>query len=77
MTKKRFLFICNDYVGENMAGPGIRYWELAHELSNKGHQSAILSRHIQKGFTSNQLIYLGNTSILNLIKWVLVYEKIF
>lgn len=70
MTKKRFLFICNDYVGENMAGPGIRYWELAHELSNKGHQSVILSRHIQKGFTSNQLVYLGNISILNLIKWI-------
>lgn len=30
MTK--VLLICNDFVGENMAGPGIRYWELTRTL---------------------------------------------
>jgi len=29
----RVLLICNDTVGENMAGPGIRYWEFARALS--------------------------------------------
>ena len=28
----RVLLVCNDTVGENMAGPGIRYWELARVL---------------------------------------------
>jgi glycosyltransferase involved in cell wall biosynthesis len=28
----RILLICNDTVGENMAGPGIRYWEFARFL---------------------------------------------
>jgi glycosyltransferase involved in cell wall biosynthesis len=27
------LLICNDVVGENMAGPGIRYWELTQALN--------------------------------------------
>ena len=31
----RVLLICNDVVGENMAGPGIRYWEFAHVLGQR------------------------------------------
>ncbi|MCJ7737567.1 MAG: glycosyl transferase family 1, partial [Anaerolineae bacterium] len=27
-----FLIVSHDVVGERMAGPGIRYWELAREL---------------------------------------------
>lgn len=30
----RVLLICNDIVGENMAGPGIRYWEMARALGH-------------------------------------------
>lgn len=32
--QRRVLLICNDVVGERMAGPGIRYWEFARILSN-------------------------------------------
>lgn len=32
--QRRVLLICNDVVGERMAGPGIRYWEFARVLSN-------------------------------------------
>jgi glycosyltransferase involved in cell wall biosynthesis len=32
----RVLFLCNDALGENMAGPGIRYWELARTLGKAG-----------------------------------------
>ncbi|MBN1992369.1 MAG: glycosyltransferase [Anaerolineae bacterium] len=31
---RRVLLICNDTIGHNMAGPGIRYWEFARVLSN-------------------------------------------
>jgi len=31
----RILLICNDIVGENMAGPGIRYWEFARFLGRR------------------------------------------
>ena len=30
---RRVLFLCNDVIGEKMAGAGIRYWELARALS--------------------------------------------
>jgi len=33
LSSRRVLFLCNDVVGQNMAGSGIRYWELARELS--------------------------------------------
>jgi glycosyltransferase involved in cell wall biosynthesis len=32
--QRQVLLICNDVVGERMAGPGIRYWEFARVLSN-------------------------------------------
>lgn len=31
--QRRVLLVCNDVVGERMAGPGIRYWEFARVLS--------------------------------------------
>lgn len=31
--QRKVLFICNDVIGERMAGPGIRYWEFARVLS--------------------------------------------
>jgi len=31
-SSRRVLFLCNDVIGQNMAGSGIRYWELAHAL---------------------------------------------
>lgn len=30
------LFLCNDVIGEQMAGPAIRYWELARALDDAG-----------------------------------------
>lgn len=34
--RQRVLLLCNDTVGENMAGPGIRYWEFARVLAAAG-----------------------------------------
>jgi glycosyltransferase involved in cell wall biosynthesis len=31
---RKVLFLCNDVIGEKMAGAGIRYWELARALSH-------------------------------------------
>jgi glycosyltransferase involved in cell wall biosynthesis len=31
----RVLLLCNDVIGENMAGPAIRYWELARHLADR------------------------------------------
>ncbi len=40
-SKNAVLIISHDVVGSRMAGPGIRYWELAHVLSQ--HMSVILA----------------------------------
>ncbi len=34
-TGRRVLFVCTDVVATNMAGPGIRAWELAHVLAEQ------------------------------------------
>ena len=67
---KRILFICNDHIGTAMAGPGIRYWELAHALQRKGHEAVILSRHLESGFTGGSIAFIGRASISNLITWI-------
>ncbi len=53
-----------------MAGPGIRYWEMAHALERRGFQTTILSRHIEQGFTSGTISYTGRTSLRNLFIWI-------
>ncbi len=67
---QRLIFICNDVIGTTMAGPGIRYWELAHALKRKGHQTVILSRYLEKGFSSEGLTFTGRTSLANLLSWI-------
>src|SRR5688572_29909069 len=32
----RALIVCHDVVGESMAGPGIRYWEITAALRRRG-----------------------------------------
>lgn len=41
MIKKQVLIICQDYVGKSMAGPAIRSWEFANQLS-KDHKVTLL-----------------------------------
>jgi len=65
----KLLFVCNDFIGNAMAGPGIRYWEMAHALEQKGHSSAILSRHLEQGFTGN-ITFVGQASFFNLVRWI-------
>jgi len=69
-TTKKILFICNDHIGWAMAGPGIRYWEMASALERKGYQAVILARHVESGFSNNRITFLGVTSFLNLISWI-------
>ncbi len=52
-----------------MAGPGIRYWEMARAFEQKGHSSAILSRHLEEGF-SGGVTFVGKASFFNLIRWI-------
>lgn len=52
-----------------MAGPGIRYWEMAKALKRKGHEAVILAKHIESGFSSNDVTFIGKTTLLNLITW--------
>jgi glycosyltransferase involved in cell wall biosynthesis len=42
-SSRRVLFLCNDVVGKNMAGSGIRYWELARVLSHYRGSSPVAS----------------------------------
>ncbi len=53
-----------------MAGPGIRYWEMAHALKRKGHDVVILARRIENDFSHGDLTFIGKTSFLNLITWI-------
>ena len=68
---QKLLFVCNDVIGSAMAGPGIRYWELARALERKGHQVVILAKHVERGLSAGHLTFLGKTSFLNLLRWVL------
>lgn len=52
-----------------MAGPGIRYWEMARALEQKGHSAAILSRHLEEGFSGN-ITFVGKASFFNLVRWI-------
>jgi glycosyltransferase involved in cell wall biosynthesis len=67
---RKFLFICNDHIGQAMAGPGIRYWEMAHALEQKGHKSVILSRHVEKGFFGGGLTFTGRAALVHLVTWI-------
>lgn len=69
MTKK-IVFICNDVIGSTMAGPGIRAWEMAHALQMKGHQTVILSRHLEKDFAGGNISFVGKASFVNLLVWI-------
>jgi len=68
---QKILFVCNDFIGTTMAGPGIRYWEMAHALQRKGHQTAVVSRYLETGFSCSDITYLGKASINNLTSWLL------
>ncbi len=67
---QKLLFLCNDFIGNTMAGPGIRYWEMAHALKRKGHAAAILTRHLEPGFSGNDAVFVGKTSLSNLFSWI-------
>ncbi|HEX9019968.1 MAG TPA: glycosyltransferase [Nitrospirota bacterium] len=68
--RKKILFICNDHIGSSMAGPGIRAWELAQALVRKGHETVVLSRHFERGFSRGGLTFAGRASLPNLIAWI-------
>ena len=53
-----------------MAGPGIRYWEMAHAFERRGYQTILLSRHIEQGFPSGHLTFAGKASFRNLFTWI-------
>ena len=67
---KKILIVCNDHIGKTMAGPGIRAWELAGALVRQGHDVAILARHLERGFTSDTVTFVGTTSFSNLFTWI-------
>ncbi len=67
---RKILFVCNDFIGTAMAGPGIRVWEMAHALERGGHESALLSHHFEEGFSAGRLTFAGRASLLNLLTWI-------
>ena len=67
---QKLLFICNDFIGTSMAGPGIRCWEMAHALARKGYKVAILAKHVESKFSPDCLAFLGNSSFCNLFAWI-------
>jgi glycosyltransferase involved in cell wall biosynthesis len=69
-STKKILFVCNDVIGTVMAGPGIRYWEMAHALERKGRETAVLARHLESGFSGRHGVFIGTASFSNLIRWI-------
>jgi glycosyltransferase involved in cell wall biosynthesis len=67
---QKILFVCNDFIGNAMAGPGIRSWELACALERKGFKTAVLARQLERNFTKSGTTYLGGSSLKNLITWI-------
>jgi glycosyltransferase involved in cell wall biosynthesis len=66
---QKLLFVCNDYVGSTMAGPGIRYFEMAQALERRGHQTALLTRYLEEGFSRGSIAFTGKASFVNLFTW--------
>ncbi len=46
--KKNVLIISNDYIGKKMAGPGIRYWEFAKQISKNHNVTLAIPNDIDK-----------------------------
>jgi glycosyltransferase involved in cell wall biosynthesis len=67
---QKLLFVCNDFIGNTMSGPGIRYWEMARALEQKGHQTAIVSRYLEKDFSRSGITFIGKASFTNLVTWI-------
>ena len=67
---KKILIVCNDHIGKTMAGPGIRAWELAQAFTRAGHNVAVLSRHLEPDFSSNNLAFVGTASFHSLCTWI-------
>ena len=67
---RRILFVCNDFIGSAMAGPGIRYWEMANALERKGQETIILSRYFENGFSKDSATFAGRASFFNLLTWI-------
>lgn len=59
-----------------MAGPGIRYWEMAHALQRRGHCVSVLTRRLEKAFPRCELSYLGTSSLCNLIVQIVKSDRI-
>lgn len=57
----RLVFVCTDVVGTRMAGPGIRYWELAHELA-KRHQVTLVAPGLDVASETVRLLRMGEQS---------------
>jgi GT2 family glycosyltransferase/glycosyltransferase involved in cell wall biosynthesis len=53
----RLLLICHDQVGEKMAGPAARYWEMAGALSE--HFQVTLAAHGEPGIQSDRFAVKG------------------
>jgi glycosyltransferase involved in cell wall biosynthesis len=67
---QKLLFVCNDFIGNTMAGPGIRYWEMAHALKRKGHATTLLTRHLEPGFSGDNTVFAGKASLSSLFTWI-------
>jgi glycosyltransferase involved in cell wall biosynthesis len=50
-----------------MAGPGIRQWEMARALERKGHETAVLARRLEPGFSGTDISFVGKASLRNLV----------
>jgi glycosyltransferase involved in cell wall biosynthesis len=53
------VLVCNDFIGERLAGPAIRYWELAHGLA-RWHEVVLLTAH-PPGLESDRVALLSLT----------------
>jgi glycosyltransferase involved in cell wall biosynthesis len=73
---QKILFVCNDFIGKTMAGPGIRYWEMAHALARKGHTTTVLTRRLEPGFFGNSSVFVGLATLANLFNWVKRSDRI-
>ena len=63
----KFLFVCNDFIGKTMAGPGIRYWEIARALERKGDQAALLARSVEDASSRSGITFVGRASLAHLV----------
>ncbi len=66
--QRKVLLICNDVIGERMAGPGIRYWEFARVLSASFAVTLAVPPYIEMSAAPGEIEFPARISVCHSVR---------